>query len=182
MLEYSEENALRQKTIGSKPHSEFNRRLDTNRDGSGTTEMAGAAATYGIKPDAGEVYVIDEIRIAITDGATLDADGFGGVAALATGCLLQVREKPGDSDEAVVQDLTLGVPIKSHTELAAMGHTEFTDVTGGCIVQCSVGLGAPIRIDGDRGESLVFQTQDNLAALSGVGVTAIGRTYSNSAV
>lgn len=179
-LPYSEESAARQQLIGSPNHAEFNQRLDTNRDGTGTTDMATTADVYGIAPPTGTIYVIDDIRIALTDGAVLDADGFGGIAALTTGCLLEIREKPGDSDEQVIRDLTLGATIKSHTELAAMGHAEFYSGTADCIVQASLAPVAPIRLDGDRGEALVFVTQDDLSGLSSMGVTAVGREYSNT--
>lgn len=176
-LPYSEESAARHKAIGSPNHAELVRHLDTNRDGTGTTDMATTADTYGIEPPAGTIYVIDKIRIAITDASALDADGFGGIAALTTGCLLEIREKPGDSAEQKIHDFVQAAAIKSHAHLMAMGQTELYAGTADCAVQTEIALGAPVRLDGNRNEALVFQTQDDLSALSGMGVLIVGREY-----
>jgi hypothetical protein len=165
--------------VGSSSHDEFSRYLDTNRDGTGSVDMNATAATYGIKPDVGEIYVIDSVRIAITDASPLDADGFGGLAALATGCLLEIREKPGDSDEQAIASLSQGSPIHSHAQLVAVGPTELYSGAADCIVQTEVALAAPIHLDGSRGESLVFQTQDDVSGLTGLHVLAVGRVYRN---
>jgi hypothetical protein len=179
-LPYSEESAARHKALGSPNHAELVRHLDTNRIGTGTTSMNTTADVYGIKPPSGIIYVIDAIRISFSDATALVASGFGGLAALANGCLLEIREDPGGSPEQSVRDLTLGAPIKTHVQLAAMGPTEIYSGAADCLVQSAVAAGAPFRLDGNRGESLVFAVQDDLSGLTEMGVVAVGREYSNA--
>lgn len=182
--QYSEESAAMHMSIGDPNHEEFARHLDTVGDGSGTKNMAAVAATYRLTPPSGTIFVVDEIRIVGWDNAVPAGGGFIGIAALVTGCKLEIREKPHGATETVVEDLTGGVPIQNNGHLCLLGTTTFMIESVGiqCIVQCSIKNKSPYRINGSRGESLVFQTQDNLAGLVGLYVSALGREYVNDAI
>jgi len=179
---YSEESAQAHKLIGDPNHGELARHLDTVGDGSGSKAVNVAASTvFRLKPPSGTIFVIDEIRIVAWDNVITNGDKFCGIAALGTGCLLEIREKPGDSNEHVVQDLTDGVPITKNGDLAALGDLSIFNDGGGpaSMIQCSIKPGAPYRIEGAKGESLVFATQSDLSGLNGMYVLAKGRIYTN---
>ena len=163
-LQYGEENIRRVLLMGSREHEILARLLDTVGDGTGTKNMAAAAATYRIKPPVGEVYLIHNIFANILDDAPIDMDGWGGIAALANGCKFEIRRQEAASPAVVVRDLTDGQPMKDNLQLSRFGRLETQSGATGCIIHVDFKLPA-IRLDGDRGESLVFQTQDNLAAL-----------------
>lgn len=177
---YSEESAYAHKLIGDPNHAELSRYLDTVGDGSGSNIMNIAApTTFRIKPPDGQIFLIDEIRIAGWDNAPASGGSFIGIAALTIGCKLEIREKPGDSAEIVIQDLTDGEPLKQNACMMCLGDTDIDNLTGQSMVQCSIKPGGPYRLEGKRGESLVFQTQDDLSGILGLRVRAIGRIYDN---
>lgn len=172
---YSMDAAYKQKLLGNPTNDILARYLDSVGDGSGTKNMAAAADEYFLAPGSNLIYVVDHIRIAIVDDAALDADGFGGLAALTNGCLLKVQSVDGNVADIV--DLTDDVSIKSHGELSGLGKLSIIDEAAGCFVQCDVELGAPIRLNGDRNERLLFKTQDDLSGLVSLYVFATGRIF-----
>jgi hypothetical protein len=140
--------------------------------------MAAAAARFYIKPPAKTVLIIDAIEITILDDAPIDIDGWGGLAALTTGCLFETRRRESTSAAVVVKDFTDGVPLADHAQLANLGAISFVSDAGGCLVTVHIDLRGgpgPIRLDGDRGESLNFETQDSLIGLVRQNVAVIGR-------
>jgi len=161
---YSLDTAYKQKLLGNPTNDLLGRFLDTVGDGSGTKNMNVAADEYFIKPGADLIYVIDKVSILIEDDAVLDPAGFGGRATLTTGCLLKVQEDNGGAPHDIV-DLTDGIAIKTNGELALIGHLTVADGAASCFVQCDVSLGAPIRLDGNRNERLLFETQDLVGEL-----------------
>lgn len=181
-LGYSEENSIQQELIGDDRQGEHRRLLDTVGDGSGTKSMIAIADEYRITPGEGEIYVIDEIRISGSDNATINPVGFLGAAALTTGCLLEVREKPGDSDEQVVLDLLDGVPLKTNNQLLSLGAWNLFDSGSACVVGVGMKVrqnGRPIRLTGAKGEFLVFETQDTFVGFTSFEVSVYLRQYVN---
>ena len=181
---FSEESALAHKLIGDPNHAELARYLDEVGDGSGNKAMNKVATTFRLAPPLGTIFIVDEIRIVAWNNAITNGDGFAGIPALATGCLLEIREKPGASPETVVEDLTDGLPIKNNGQLAGLGDLRiFNDNSAtACMVQCAIKPYGPYRIEGAQGESLVFESQDTLAGLNGMYVKAIGRIYINGGI
>jgi len=175
---YSVESAEAHKLLGDPNHAELARYLDTVGDGSGSKNMHVAAATYRLSPPSGLIYVIDEIRIVGWDDTVAAGVSFMGLVALTLGCKLEIRSKPSDSDEIVIEDLTNGVTIKTNGDLACLGETILFNQGAESLVQCSI-KGTPYRLEGNKGESLVFQTQDSLANITGLHVMARGRIYTN---
>jgi len=175
---YSQDAAYKQKLLGNPTNDILARYLDSAGDGSGTKNMAAAADEYFLTPGSNLIYVVDHIRIAITDNVALDADGFGGLAALTAGCLFKVQSV--DSVVADIVDLANGVPIASHGELSGLGRLSIIDEAAGCFVQCDMDLGAPIRLDGNRNERLLFETKAgavNVSGLVSLYVFATGRIF-----
>jgi hypothetical protein len=178
---YSEESAYAHKLIGDPNHAELDRFLDTVGDGSGSKEMNTVANVFRLKPPDGTIFLVERILISGWDNAIASGGTFIGTSALTTGCKLEIREKPGATAESVIQDLTDGIPIKNNGELGTMGRLLITNDAAAvqCLVQCIIEPGAPYRIEGKRGESLVFESQVTLAAILGLRVKAIGRIYTN---
>lgn len=175
---FSAESAMAHKLIGDPNHAELFQYFDTNGDGSGTKDMAAAVNTYRVTPPAGMMYMVDEIRIVGWDEQVAAGVTFMGITALTNGCKLEIRSQPGASDEVVIEDLTGGVTIKSNGHLATLGETILFNQGAESLVQCSI-KGIPYRLDGNNGESLVFQTQDSLANVTEMYIAAIGRKYTN---
>ena len=175
---YSMESAEAHKLLGDPNHAELARYLDTNGDGTGTKDMSAAAATYRLAPPSGTIYVVDEIRIVGWDETVAAGVTFMGITALSNGCKLEIRSQPGTSDEIVIEDLTDGLPIKNNGHLANLGETILFNQGAESLVQCSI-KGTPYRLEGNKGESLVFQSQDSLANVREMYVMAKGRIYTN---
>lgn len=177
---YSVESANAHMIVGDPNHAELARYLDTVGDGSGSKDMSGAVDTYFLTPPAGMMYIIDEIRIIGWDDQVAAGVTFMGIAALTNGCKLEIRSQPGASAAIVIEDLTDGLPIKSNGNLACLGETILFNQGAESLVQCSIGKRAPYRLEGNKGESLVFQTQDVLTTVTALYVMAIGRSYTNT--
>lgn len=178
---YSEESAYAHKLIGDPNHAELDRFLDTVGDGSGSKNMNVAANTFRLKPPDGTIFLVERLLLSGWDNAIASGGTFIGTAALTTGCKFEIREKPGDSPEVVIQDLVDGVLITNNGDLATLGKLSITNDAAAvqCLVQCVIEPGAPYRLEGKRGESLVFQSQVTIAAVLGLRIKAIGRIYTN---
>jgi len=177
---FSAESAMAHKLIGDPNHAELFQYFDTVGDGSGAKDMATTARTYRVTPPTGMMYIVDEIRIVGWDETAAAGLTFMGISALSVGCKLEIRAQPGASNEVVIEDLTGGLTIKSNGQLATLGETILFNQsdTAECLVQCSI-KGIPYRLDGNAGESFVFQTQDTLANVTEMYVAALGRKYTN---
>jgi hypothetical protein len=175
---YSEDTASKQRLLGNPTNDILARYLDSVGDGSGTKNMATTTDEYYLSPPTDQIFVIDKIRISITDGATLDADGFGGIAALVNGCILKIQRN--ESQVVDIRDLSDAITIKSHGELASLGKLYVASEAAGCIVECEIDYGigaAPLRLDGKNKERILFHVQDDLSSLSKVYVFASGRMF-----
>lgn len=176
-IPFGQTSIEQQRNMGDGEHSIIRSKLDTVGDGTGTKTIVGTADTYHLIPSATEVFVIDEIILTLADDAVLLEDGFCGLSALTNGCLLRVLRQDGASPAVVVHDFTDGVAITANGDLFHLGNVDVVNLTAGCIISVKMNLkdfGGPIRVDGSRGESLVFETQDDLSGLVYGYVTAIG--------
>lgn len=177
-IPYGPETLNKALLMGDPEHSIMHRLLDSLGDGSGNKNMAAVAGRFYMKPSAHEILIVDSIEITILDASPIDIDGWGGLAALVNGCLFETRRRESTSPAVVVKDFTGGVTLKDHAQLANFGPISFVSDVGGCLVTLHIELrndSGPIRIDGDRGESLNFVTQDSLVGLVRQNVMAIGR-------
>lgn len=151
--------------------------LDTLGTGAGTYNMAGAAAKYFIKPSAGLIYVIDTIRITIGTASLATCDGFGGIAGLTNGCLLEIRS---GTPVVTTRSLTGGIPIKNNMHLATVGKDTILNCTAHSLVSTDIrNPRSPIRLTGDYGDALYFETRDNLAGLLAMYVFVTGTVFKN---
>lgn len=179
-IEYSEDNAQRADIIGDPENSSDYRFLDTAGDGSGNKDMNTTAALYFIEAAEGEILVIDEIKITLSDAALLQSGLFGGLGALTLGCLLQITEsREGQID--LIKDLTDGEPLTINEDLYALGDVDLLNNAAGSILTVSV-RHKPIRLQGTskQKERLSFQVQDNLAGLTYMRVAVRLTDYSNN--
>lgn len=175
---YGIESAQKTILIGDSSHSFLGRLLDTNGDGTGIKNMGAVANTYYIKPPTSRNYIIDEIVVILVDNGALAPGLFGAGAALATGCLLRVTEKPGASVKTIKRDILDGLTIKNNTHIAIIGNSDrWSDIANSSIIaRCNFrDKGTPIAIHGDKGEALEFVTQDDLSGISELYVQVIGR-------
>lgn len=90
------------------------RYLDTVGDGSGTKNATGDYSVtperFLIAPALDEIFLLDHLLIVLEVEATIDNSSFGRfVDPLTNGIYLRVRDK----DDAIVIDLTDGVPLKT---------------------------------------------------------------------
>lgn len=176
-LPYGEAQAKKQMLLGDPEHELLFALLDTVGDGSGTKNMATTADVYLTKAPTNEIYVIDHITIGILDDSAIDVDGWGGIAALTTGCLFTIQREEGASAAYDIFDFTGGETLKDHIQLGRLGEMNFISDATGCFVQLHMALGAPIRLDGDKGEAIVFEVQDNLSTLVRQEVAITGRRF-----
>jgi hypothetical protein len=165
MIPYGEEQIQKARSMGSPEHEILTRLLDTVGNGSGVKNMAAAADEYFLTPPAGSIYVVERVFINILDASAVDIDGWGGIAALVTGCKFEIRRQEAAASPAIVaRDLTGGETLKDHIQLGRYARLDIQSDAGGCTVQAEYAV-PTLRLDGDRGESLVFETQDSLVAL-----------------
>jgi len=177
-LPYGMEQAAKQRLLGDPEHEIFFKLLDTVGNGTGVTDMSTTADVYFTRAPAGQIYVIDHITLTILDDAAIDIDGWGGLAALTNGCLFTLQRKETAAVTAYdIFDFTGGVSLKDHAQLGRLGELNFTTDAGACLIQLHVALGSPVRLDGDKGESIVFETQDSLTALVRQEVAITGRLF-----
>lgn len=144
--------------------------LDTNGDGTGTTNANGnyasAADDFYIKPPVGTRYEIDRLIVFIQDTGAFDAELYGNGAILTNGIsLLQLN-----FDGTTRVDLTGGLSIKSNADWGRLCYD--VDVktwgTGDEVLLARFTFskfGGPLTLDGDAGQSLVVRLNDNLSAL-----------------
>jgi hypothetical protein len=175
---YGFDEALKLRHLGGPQHPILSELLDTDGDGDGTTNMATTADVYFTQPPAGQLYVINTIDILIADDGLLDVDGWGSLVALTTGCKLDItRAETATITPYSVHDFTAGVALKHHGHLARLGDISFTDSALGCLVQVHLNDIPTFRLDGDRGEALVLETQDNLSGLVSMEVKIHGHIF-----
>lgn len=117
----------------SHPSKKFMRQLDTVGDGSGSKDLSVkgdiTAVDFYLKPEAGKVYEVHRMMMFMQDAAlTFDPAGFGALAILTTGLLLQVEER---SDDSVLFDLLDGEALKTNGHWGTLGYDVKLDDYGG---------------------------------------------------
>lgn len=181
-LAYSEENAIQQALVGDDRQGRHRRYLDLVGDGTGSKEMNVGTNIFRLTPPTAETFVIDELCISAADAGVLNPVGFVSIAALSTGILLEVREAAGSSPENTNLDLLDGLPIKNTIGLMELGDAIVIDQAAACAISVKMKLyvnGRPLRVSGNRGESLVCQIQDNLSGLDFLRMSVKLRQYTN---
>lgn len=175
----SPDAAQNHKLLGNANNDMLMRYFDSVGNSTGTKNMATTVDEYFLTPGVNDIYLIDSIRFAITDSSALDADGFGGIAALSNGCLLKLQEFNDVASD--ILDILDGVPIKSHGELSAIGDIMVSDTTiPGCFIRIDMHFSAPLRLDGSKYHRLMFKVQDDLSALVSVYVYTCGRVFTTA--
>jgi len=114
---------------GIDPQNILHRFLDTDGDGTGTTEIAAdhsGGETFKITAPAGEAYSITRMIVFVRDNATLTAAGYGALSELSNGVELGVYDDTGTR----VLNLT-PVPVTSNAGWAGYCYDVETRAWGG---------------------------------------------------
>jgi hypothetical protein len=150
------------------PRNRLERLLDTNGDGSGTTDMVSdSPRAYFIQPPPGEIYVIKRINVYIEDGTNekFDAAKYGATTELSNGIVLSIQDANGNLATLTPQAITkLG-----HWDLGAGIDMLVTDFPAGASDLAAVRWtftrgGGALFLIGDNDEKLVMDVQDDLGA------------------
>jgi len=161
--------------LNNLPKQLINRILDTNGDGTGSTNQAvdGSVTpvTFKLAPAAGEVILVSRIMFYIEDTGNFDADEWGNGITLANGVQINQKTKGTTSN--------FGAACKTTGDLAGMMYdiNHFAFGIGNEIV-CGrltfTKFGEPMRLDGDFDDELQIVIQDDLTGLVNQRVTAQG--------
>lgn len=152
------------------PEDMLYRFLDTVGDGSGDTNATGDYSTpeeFLITAPTGYEYVLHRMIVKIQDAATgFVAESYGGLGELTNGMLLRVH----DAEDAVVLDLTAGVPVQSNVHWARYCYDATLDGFGSgddffLIRWTFANSGNPLVLP--PGYSLRLLLRDNLTGLNG---------------
>lgn len=162
-------------SAGVRPESALYRKLDTDGDGGGTSNMARVADSYFLAPTSGQVCFMHRTLIYYSDTSNWDDDKWANFAApLSSGILIQVRDSATPTPN-VILDLLDGEPIKANSDWAreCFDSKALTAGVGVELDAMSVrwtqrrDLGLPLVIDGSRGHRFVVEIQDDLSAMAG---------------
>lgn len=152
------------------PGDRIDQLLDTVGDGTGTTEQAAdfsaAPAEFMYKPKPGTAAVLARMLISIEDGAVFAANQYAGIAALTNGITIKVK----DSSGGVIHNFTPNPITKTyHWGLLAgsdVSPIAFAAGADRCLVRWTFDkAGAPLLLDGDKGEYLSVVVFDDLSGL-----------------
>ena len=150
------------------------RPLDTVGDGTGATNANGDFSAFPAPfLIAAPPFIIYEIKVfrwnlrAIGDQPRMAGYG-AGVAPLTNGILIRKRDP-----STVLLDFTGGVPIVTNTDWTRLGTIEEVELDFGppplkmlsLVWDIAENLGQPIRLRGDRGESLEVLLADDFTTL-----------------
>ena len=153
--------------------------LDATGDGSGSKDGAVngsvTAVTLKIGPQAGEVFALDQLVVAIEDNGAVVWDGYGTIAAggLSTGCLLRVVNAAG----IVVLDLLAGETVKrtfDWAKIASRWGTERTTTNGLTVFHIKLTTALIIP----NGSYLEWVIQDDVSSLVAHTIQARGLVHS----
>jgi hypothetical protein len=153
--------------------------FSTNGVGGGTTDMAAAADEYFIFPAAGDLNLVEKIKIVVEDDGDLPNDEFAAMgSALANGIIFKLIQGEITSYD-VFTDYLGALTLKQNSDFVALGNTTYSiDVTGVSVLVCEIDFtkefGFPIFLDGDNNFGLLFKTQDDMSTLERMYVIASG--------
>lgn len=141
--------------------------IDSTGDGTGTTEQATTADEYMYKPGAGVVAIIERINIFMQTAGRITPGSYGNLTALTTGILITTK----NSSDAIIHTFTPQlIKVTNHWGLLA-GRDIIPSAFGAGVDNTNVRwtlskAGAPVIINGDAGEYLSVNIQDDLSALT----------------
>lgn len=102
---------------GTKSRLPLLRFLDTNGDGTGTTDAIGnysvTPATFFVQPPAGYKFILTELQIHLSDGGTFGSTVYGSLGAALTNGFSLLGKRNG----VTILDLMSGVPVKNNDQL-----------------------------------------------------------------
>jgi hypothetical protein len=140
-------------------------------NGTGTAEITGvytpaAQGHFYIAPPSDEIWAIERVLIYIEGVGQFSATKYGPLAALTNGILIEIhRESTGERF-----DLTAGIPLKTSADISRHCYdvTHFNWGVGaeamGARWTFAKG-GAPIVLDGSKGDHLDVIAQDDFSGL-----------------
>lgn len=145
--------------------------LDTNGDGSGTTNANGnyaaAATDFYIKPGPGDRFIINRLIVHIEDTNGMDVGAYGNAITLTNGIVIQMFKGSN-----VVTDLTSGDAIITNGDWGKFCYDISLQSwgTGNDFVQVRWTFsksGRPIDLKGWEDEKLVITLNDSFVGLLG---------------
>lgn len=146
---------------------------DTVGDGTGTQDAIGdyslAVEEFKVTPATGEILTVNQVIIAVTDGAAMSGSAYGSDLVLSNG--IEIMLINGNDD--VRQDITDGLPVITNTDLARLGPvTELVFGAGDQGLQCLLTFDEPLIVrDSER---LAFRLNDDFSDLVHHYFTVIG--------
>lgn len=160
------------------PQNRLYRFLSDNGDGTGNIDAIGdySATPYRLfcEPPAGQIFQLNRILITVKDTGSFDSGGYGNGIALPVG--LKAGLAVGLPDGSLREDFLEGPPIKTNGDyhiwagvdvaISSFGQGDeylsvrWTFSKGGGID------GEPIFLDGDKGEKLFIEFNDDFTGLN----------------
>lgn len=148
--------------------------LDSNGDGTGTTNMnAGAGDIYYRKPDDNEIWVIHSMELIVIDNGDIPPDEFAAMGAvLPNGILARIGHSNADgTGDETLTDLLGGLVVTSNEELNHLGDIDFMiDEATESVIKCTVNFekkfGFNLRLDTD--DYIAIETQDDMSAVTSI--------------
>ena len=138
--------------------------IEANVDGSVTP------VTFDLAPADPDIYRIERLRLTIVATTAVGLSGFGNLAVLGQGLLLQVL----NTDNVEIFDVLAGVPIQSGFDLHELGTVETVALGTEHMLIAEIVLASPIRLEAGFGEKLRLTVRDNLSTLTRVRLRGIG--------
>ena len=148
----------------------ISRYLDTNGNGTGTTNANGDYSTvsdiFYIQPAAGEVFRISRMIVTVEDTAGMAAADYGNITGNLTNGIT-VREQ---NDSGTITDLTGGIPVKSNAQWARLCYDANVLTWGNgneflTVRWTFARTGQEMRLDGDENERLEVVLNDDFTGL-----------------
>ena len=176
---HSKETISELKLMGVDQKNFWRQLFCTLGTGAGTTDMSAAADQYFIFPPDGDIYVVEKIKIIVEDGGNFPNDEFGGLGAALTNGIL-FREVQGSvTSQDNFSDILGGLTLKQNSDFTMLGEVTYSiDVTGLSVLVCEIDFtkefGFPMVLNGSNDFGLMFETQDDMSALTRMYVIASG--------
>ena len=179
---WSKENISELKLMGVDQKNFWRQLFSVSGIGTSTTDMATTADEYFIFPAAGEIFLVEKIKIVVEDSGDLPNNKFASfAAALVNGIKFNMVEGEITAYNEFT-DYLGGLTLKQNSDFVALGEvTHSIDIVGLSVLVCEIDFrkefGFPIFLDGDTNFGLLFETQDDMSALDRMYVIASGNSY-----